>query len=117
MLPTVGVDPARITFEEDSNDTCGNAANTHALLQPTPGEAWVVVTSAMHMPRTIACFRAVGWDVIPQPADYQVVLGAWNSGSFRMSQNLALLDMALHEWVGLLYYRLTGRTQELFPSP
>jgi len=117
LLPTVGVVPSRLTFEERSTDTCESAANTKALLQPKPGESWVVVTSAIHIPRTIACFRAVGWDVIPKPADYQVVIGAWNSGSFRIAANLALLDTALHEWLGLLYYRLTGRTQEFFPSP
>lgn len=117
LLPSVGLDPSRITFEERSTDTCESAANTKALLQPKPGETWVVVTSAMHMPRTMSCFRAVGWNVIPQPADYQVVLGAWNSGSFRIADNLALLDTALHEWAGLLFYRLSGRTQELFPGP
>lgn len=117
LLPTAGLDPSRLTFEEGSGDTCENASNTKALLRPGPGEAWVVVTSAMHVPRTIACFRAVGWDVIAQPADHRVVLGAWNAGSFRIAGNLALLDAALHEWLGLLYYRLAGRTRELFPSP
>ena len=117
LLPTVGMDPSRLTFEERSTDTCESAANTKALLQPRRDETWVVVTSAMHMPRTIGCFRAVGWEVIPQPADHQAVLGAWNSGSFRMAGNLELLDTALHEWAGLLYYRVTGRTHEFFPSP
>ena len=28
-----------------------------------------------------------------------------------------MLDVALHEWVGLAYYRLTGRTREIFPAP
>jgi uncharacterized SAM-binding protein YcdF (DUF218 family) len=69
------------------------------------------------MPRTIACFRAAGWEVIPQPADYHVVLGGIDAGTFQIADNLALLDIALHEWVGLAYYRLTGRTQEFFPAP
>lgn len=116
LLASFGVDPARLVFEEASGDTCESAANTRALLQPRPGDTWVVVTSAMHVPRTVACFRAVGWEVIAQPADYQVVPGAPNAGSFRIADNLALLDAALHEWVGLLYYRLAGRTQEFLPS-
>jgi uncharacterized SAM-binding protein YcdF (DUF218 family) len=116
LFATTGVDPARVSFEERSGDTCESAANTRALVQPRAGETWVVVTSAMHVPRAVACFRAVGWDVVAQPADYQVVPGGLNLGSFRIADNLALLDAALHEWLGLLYYRLTGRTDELFPS-
>jgi len=117
LLGTVGLDRSRVTFEQESGDTCESAVNTRALLQPGPDETWVVVTSAMPLPRSMACFRAAGWDVIPQPADRQVVLGAWNAGSFRIAENLALLDAALHEWVGLLYYRLAGRTGEVFPAP
>ncbi len=117
MLSSIGIDPSRLTFEERSTDTCDNASNTMALVQPKPGEVWVVVTSAMHMPRTIACFRAAGWEVVPQPADYHVVLGGIDAGTFQIADNLALLDTALHEWVGLVYYRLTGRTREFFPGP
>jgi len=117
LLPTLGIEPSRITFEERSTDTCKSATNTKALLQPKPDENWVVITSAIHMPRTMACFRSAGWEVIPKPADYRVVLGAWNSGSFRVADNLALLDRAVHEWLGLLFYRLSDRTRELFPSP
>ena len=117
ILISVGLDPSRLTFEKGSTDTCDNAANTKALLKPGQGETWVVVTSASHMPRTMACFRSVGWEVIPQPADYHVVVGGLDVGDFRISDNLVKLDVALHEWAGLAYYRLTGRTDEIFPSP
>lgn len=117
LLPTVGIDPARIVYEEGSADTCDNASNTKALVGPRPTDVWVVVTSAMHVPRTMACFRAADWQVIPQPANYQVVLGGIDVGTFQIADNLELLDTALHEWTGLAYYWLSGRTQELFPSP
>lgn len=118
LLPSLGLDPARLTFEERSRDTCESAVNASALLNPRPDEAWVVVSSALHLPRVMACFRAVGWEVIPQPADYQVVVGrGWGPGSFQVADNLALLDLALHEWLGLAYYRLAGRTRTLFPAP
>lgn len=117
LLPSMGLDPARLTFEPRATDTCDSAANARALLRPSPTEAWVVVTSAFHLPRTMACFRAVGWEVIPQPADFQGLVLPWRSGSFRVAQNLAMLDLALHEWIGVAYYRLTGRTRELFPAP
>jgi uncharacterized SAM-binding protein YcdF (DUF218 family) len=76
------------------------------------------VTSALHMPRTIACFRAAGWhDILAQPADYQAVPGQWNAGSVQIARNLLLLDAAAHEWLGLAFYRLTGRTAEIYPVP
>jgi uncharacterized SAM-binding protein YcdF (DUF218 family) len=118
ILGQVGLDPARVVFDEQSRDTCDHPRNVHALVQPQPGETWVVVTSAMHMPRTVACFRAAEWgDVIPYPTDFKVVLGGWDAGTVQVADNLALLDAALHEWIGLAYYRLTGRTQEWFPAP
>lgn len=108
----------RLAFEERSRDTCESAVNARALLKPGPGETWVVVSSAIHLPRVMACFRAVGWEVIPQPADYPAVVGdGWSPGSFEVTANLTLLDLALHEWLGLAYYRLTGRTRTLFPAP
>jgi uncharacterized SAM-binding protein YcdF (DUF218 family) len=117
ILSSIGIEPTRVVFEEASADTCESAVNARARLQPAETERWVVVTSALHMPRTVACFRAAGWAVIPQPADYRVVPGPWNMGSFNIVGNLALLDAALHEWLGLAYYRASGRTGEVFPAP
>jgi uncharacterized SAM-binding protein YcdF (DUF218 family) len=114
ILGQVGLDPSRIVFDERSRDTCDHPRNVRALVQPAPGEAWVVVTSAMHMPRTIACFRAAGWgDVIPYPTDFKVVLGGWDASTIQVADNLALLDEALHEWIGLGFYRLTRRTASM----
>lgn len=113
-----GLEPERIQFDQGSRDTCATPTNVRRMVRPQPGETWVVVTSALHMPRTIACFRAAGWDdVIAQPADYRVTLGTWNSGTFQVAANLTLLDDAAHEWLGLAYYRLAGRTREWFPAP
>jgi uncharacterized SAM-binding protein YcdF (DUF218 family) len=117
ILTSVGLDPSRLTFEEGSRDTCDNAFNAMALVKPSKGDRWVVVTSASHMPRTVACFRSAGWDVIPQPADHHSATSGLDVGNFKISDNLAMLDVALHEWVGLAYYRLSGRTREIFPAP
>ncbi len=118
ILGGVGIDATRVLYDTRSRDTCDHPGNVRALVNAQPGQTWVVVTSAMHMPRVMACFRAAGWgDVIPFPTDYRVVPGRWGSGTFQVASNLALLDFATHEWLGLLYYRLTLRTQDLFPAP
>jgi len=116
ILYGAGLDPRRVTWEGRSGDTCDGAQHARALAQPRATETWVVVTSAIHMPRTMACFRAAGWpEVVPHGADYQTAVGRWSSGSFQVARNLELLDLAAHEWLGLAYYRLSGRTREFMP--
>ena len=110
-----GIDPARVVFEDQSTDTCNSPAAVIATAALT-GEQWWLVTSAFHMPRAIACYRAAGWNLLPYPTDYRYTktVGLWPPD---LSTNLGNIDLALHEWLGLVYYRLTGRTQELFPGP
>jgi uncharacterized SAM-binding protein YcdF (DUF218 family) len=114
ILLGAGADPARITFETGSRDTCGSAPAVLEAVAPRSDERWLLVTSAAHMPRAMACYRAAGWEITPYPADF-------NRGPrpfhFALAQNLGDLDEAAHEWVGLAFYRVAGYTSELFPAP
>ena len=116
LLIQIGIDPARIELEERSRTTCENARQSKEVAQPQPGEQWLVITSASHMPRAVACFRAADFPVTPYPVDYRTESGA-AGGLFRLiSSGLQASDLAAHEWIGLAYYRLT-QTRELFPAP
>jgi uncharacterized SAM-binding protein YcdF (DUF218 family) len=66
------------------------------------------------MPRAVACYRAAGWEVTPYPTAFRRGSAPF---SFDLVRNLDDLDHAAHEWVGLLYYRIRGFTNELFPGP
>jgi uncharacterized SAM-binding protein YcdF (DUF218 family) len=66
----LGIDFHHIHFDEDSKNTKDNAARTADLLKPKPGEKWILVTSAYHMPRSVGLFRKAGFNVIPYPVDY-----------------------------------------------
>ena len=112
LLLGVGVEPGRLVFETKSHDTCGSPQSTRELVKPEPAERWLIVTSAYHMPRAVACFRAAGWDVTPYPTDFRRGPAPFN---LDVVGNLDDLDTAAHEWLGLLYYRVRGRTSELFP--
>ena len=107
-----GLEPPRLVFESRARDTCENAQLTRELMQPQTGEHWLLVTTAMHLPRAMACFRAAGWEVIPYAADRRGSMGPLDRSSFRVGENLALADEALHEWLGVFYYRLSGRTAD-----
>ena len=63
----MGVPPERMLFETAARNTHENAVLAHALAKPRPGETWLLVTSASHMPRSVGVFRRAGWDVVPWP--------------------------------------------------
>ena len=118
ILIGLGVEGSRIEMEERSRNTCENAAETKASVQPAAGAQWLLITSASHMPRAIACFRTHRFTVVPYPVDYRTRGNEGLSGFMdTVSKGLTALDLAVHEWVGLATYRAFGLTEELFPKP
>ena len=118
LLVTMGVTPQRIEMEERSRNTCENATESAAALKPRPGDLWLLITSASHMPRAVACFRAAGFKVTPYPVDYRTRGAADLHGPAEsVATGLAASDLAVHEWLGLLTYRAAGRTADLLPAP
>jgi uncharacterized SAM-binding protein YcdF (DUF218 family) len=112
-----GIDDSRIIAETRSRNTVENAVFSQALADPQPGQAWVLVTSAFHMPRAVGCFRRIGWDVIPYPVDYMTEPAPGLSLDFDLQRRLVPLTLALKEWIGLVAYRWLDRTSALFPAP
>jgi uncharacterized SAM-binding protein YcdF (DUF218 family) len=113
-----GLAPNRLFAERQSRDTFENALFSRQIANYRPGERWLLITSAAHMPRAIAAFRAVGFPVEAYPVDYQTTgLPQDFLPSNKFSKHLQLTDTAVHEWVGLLAYRVSGRTSELLPKP
>jgi uncharacterized SAM-binding protein YcdF (DUF218 family) len=112
-----GIDAERIAVEPRSRNTYENARFTYAEVQPKPGEAWLLVTSAAHMPRAVGCFRAAGWAVFPYPVDYRTAGLLSVFSELSLSEQLGLVNGAAREWVALAVYRILGRTSALFPAP
>ncbi len=114
----LGVAHERITAEEQSRNTIENAVFSRLLANPKPGERWLLVTSASHMPRAIAAFRAAGFPVEAYPVDWRTRGRRDAAEPFvSFAGGLAMTDYAAHEWMGLAAYWLTGKTSELFPAP
>jgi uncharacterized SAM-binding protein YcdF (DUF218 family) len=118
LFASFGIAKERITLEDKSRDTLENARFTKELVNPRPGERWLLVTSAHHMPRSIGLFRASGFPVEAFPVDYRTRGAVDLLRPFSpLSDGLRRTDTAMREWVGLVVYRLSGRTAELFPTP
>ena len=116
MLPAMGVPLSRVTIEDRSRNTQENARYVAQIVQAD--RRWLLVTSAFHMPRAMGAFRAAGLDVTPWPVDYRTLGGRADFNlRFDMEENAARATVAVREYVGLLAYRLTGRTNALFPAP
>lgn len=118
LLEDFGTPRSRILLEGESRTTAENAAFTRELVAPKPGERWLLVTSAYHMPRAVGAFRKAGFEVEAYPVDWRTRgwSDAWTP-FVTASAGLARSDVAVHEWIGLIAYWLTGRSSELFPGP
>jgi uncharacterized SAM-binding protein YcdF (DUF218 family) len=116
LFAELGLDISRMVFEDQSRNTYENALYTRDLVQPKPGEVWIVVTSAFHMPRAYGCFSRIGWRVLPYPVDYMTLGDYRFNVGLSLSGGLGAIEFALHEWIGLAYYRLRGYTDALFPE-
>lgn len=118
FLVSLGIARERIEIEDKSVDTYENAVFSQELARPAEGERWLLVTSAYHMPRAMGVFRKVGFDIEPYPVDFRTRGDEDRSLPFyRVSEGLKRTDVAAREWVGLLVYRLVGRTDVAFPGP
>ena len=70
------------------------------------------------MPRSVGIFRHLGFDVIPYPVAYRTFGDARDFlRSTSVIDKVIMLDYSVREWVGLLAYRLAGKTDTLFPAP
>ena len=110
-----GLEPGRITFERESRNTYENAVFSKHLLKPEPGERWILVTSADHMPRAVGIFCKLGWSVVPYPVDHQVKPEGFTP-EWHFLEHLDTLYTAAYEWTGLLVYYATGKTDSLLPK-
>ncbi len=107
----------RVRYENQAVNTWENAVYSYRLVDPLPSENWLLLTSAYHVPRSVGTFRKVGWKVTPVPVDYNTGEDVGLRLGLPDFDKLQVLALALHEWVGLGFYYLAGKSSALFPEP
>jgi len=119
LLVNLGVSSARIVLETRSRNTDENSLYTRDLLRSDLSQQWILVTSAAHMPRAIGSFRHAGFNVVAYPTDHRTEGELSDYWRFHRDQvdGLSAMDAAVHEWVGLVVYRLAGKSDTLLPGP
>ena len=109
QLTAWGVDPARLYEEPRARNTRENAVESARIANAQGFRTLLLVTSAAHMERSLASFRAVGLAVDTYPVDYRV--GGWVSERWALlprAGNLEASEVALREFFGRLVYRARG---------
>jgi uncharacterized SAM-binding protein YcdF (DUF218 family) len=110
FLVDAGVSPADLVVEDQSMSTYENAANTAALLGDRNIHRIVLVTDAVHMLRASRCFEKAGFEVVPAPCRFQSGgLSGDPCDLLPSSDGVGRTEQAIHEWCGVLWYRLNGR--------
>jgi len=112
----LGIDTEKFIYESESRNTFENAVFSKVLVKPNDNQNWILITSASHMPRSVGIFNEVGWKVIPYPVDYNSSYPEKYPG-IELGGKLSSIDSVTKEYVGLISYRLLGRTDSFFPKP
>jgi uncharacterized SAM-binding protein YcdF (DUF218 family) len=118
LFEAFGVPASQLVLDDKSRNTEENATFAKGLAGTIEGQTWLLVTSAFHMPRAVGLFRAAEFAVIPWPADY-LASGAEGAGIKldQSTENVAVTNLALREWAGLVGYKLTGKIDDWVPGP
>jgi uncharacterized SAM-binding protein YcdF (DUF218 family) len=100
-----------VVYEALSRNTHENAVFSAQIPGVDTHQPWLLVTSAFHMPRSMAIFQRAGWNVTAYPVDYRAPEDIdWMSFELSGEKSAAKnWQLFLHEAFGLIAYRLTGK--------
>jgi len=105
VLVSLGIPAGRIEIEGRSGSTMGSGVNLSTLLK---GKKIILVTSAGHMERSIRAFRKFGMNPVPAPTDFMTRRNILSTGYLPSPLYLRLSDLAVHEYVGILWHEGKG---------
>jgi uncharacterized SAM-binding protein YcdF (DUF218 family) len=114
-LADMGGDTSRVVFETKARNTGENVEFTKPYFEKGKGQNWLIVTSALHIPRALSLFEGAGQHTYtsfyPYPVDYKTPGRFQFEFTFDLPGNLGKLDAATKEYVGMAYnHFIKGRT-------
>lgn len=108
FFESLGAKGPRMRYEAVSRNTYENAVLTAQLEGVEKTRRWLLITSAWHMPRSMGAFVKAGWNVTAYPVDFRTAPASpWTDYTF--AAGISRWQIALHEYLGWLSYRITGR--------
>ncbi len=118
ILQIMGIPESALIKEPNSLNTYQNAAYTKKILEQRSINKVILITSAFHMPRSVAIFRRQQIDIIPAPTDFFItehILQKYDYspeskiiGFFPSAGSLDRTTKIIKEYIGIVVYRLRG---------
>ncbi|HWP57789.1 MAG TPA: YdcF family protein [Candidatus Acidoferrales bacterium] len=106
-----GVRAEHVIAEPRSRDTFESALEVRRILEQRKWTRYLLVTSAVHMPRSMLAFAAVSREPIPAPADFTIGEQRFTPLALFPSESAARGTMiAIHEYIGLVNYFVRARS-------
>jgi len=105
LAEQMGFPAARIQLDRASRTTYQSAQNVAKMLADDPKTPRYLVTSAEHMPRAYMAFRQSGQEVCALPVDFNAIDQPPYEMLTPQISALAKMTRALHEYIGILFYR------------
>ncbi len=110
FLLRLGVQPSDILVEDRSLSTHENALQSAQILRRRGVQRIALVTDATHMYRSSLCFQRQGFEVLPAACNFRAARLQWSPSLFLPNSHAANnLRIAMHEWLGIIWYKLHGR--------
>lgn len=106
LLLELGMGEESILLDIESRSTYESAVHVKGRIRESD---FLLVTSAGHMPRSLKVFNALGMNPTPAATDYLAKMSAFGGSFLPSPEHLLRTDLAVHEYLGLFWYRLTGR--------
>jgi uncharacterized SAM-binding protein YcdF (DUF218 family) len=108
-LVLMGVPPGHITVESASRNTRESAVAVSEILKHAPGTA-LLITSAFHMRRSMACFKKCGVEVTAFSTDFYTHPRQFTPDVWLVPQPEAwvIWHKLFKEWIGIAAYRMAG---------
>lgn len=101
-LKALGIPETDFSLEPNSNSTFQNAQFVSPMIHSGQFDQVVLVTSGLHMRRSLLYFSHFLVNATAAPADHLRALHTL----FPIAHNFSLMDMTLHEYLGLIRYQI-----------
>jgi len=106
-LLSIKIDSADIIIEPNSRNTVENATFVKQVLRPRDSEC-LLITSALHMRRSLAIFHKLGMHPRPYTCDMKGSYILWADFIAFKPDALVNWDVYVHEVLGFVIYKITG---------
>lgn len=119
IMEMMGVPESALILQDQSQNTYEDALFSCEKIKGAGYKNVVLVTSAMHMPRSVKLFEKQGCPVLPAPTDFSITETAWQQTwhptfeGFLINlmpsySNMSQITKAMKEYIGMYVYHLRG---------